>query len=184
MASSGSDSTRLWDTDRTGSPFCLVASVTAATASSARNVSCTVADTLRPSWKRLVAATLWISKTVRGAFPVNMPFPVLHVPLDLFVPRAWDQLGTRWTDGPSGPSLRCAGNTAAAAFNAVLGNLLGVVATPALLLLLVGQRLEMAPSLLATFKKLGVKVREVDGAGVSLVGIFAAVLLPAWSGGA
>lgn len=53
-----------------------------------------------------------------------------------------------------------AGNTAAAAFNAVLGNLLGVVVTPALLVLLVGRRLDMAPSLLATFKKLGIKVRE------------------------
>ncbi len=51
-----------------------------------------------------------------------------------------------------------AGNTAAAAFNAVLGNLLGVVVTPALLLLIVGRRLDMAPSLLATFKKLGIKV--------------------------
>ncbi|CAM9794171.1 unnamed protein product [Ectocarpus sp. 8 AP-2014] len=50
------------------------------------------------------------------------------------------------------------GNTAAAAFNAVLGNLLGVVITPALLLLLLGRRLDMAPSLLATFKKLGIKV--------------------------
>ncbi|CAM9509335.1 unnamed protein product, partial [Sphacelaria rigidula] len=50
------------------------------------------------------------------------------------------------------------GNTAVAAFNAVLGNLLGVVVTPALLLLLVGKRLDMAPSLLATFQKLGVKV--------------------------
>ncbi|CAN0101123.1 unnamed protein product, partial [Laminaria digitata] len=50
------------------------------------------------------------------------------------------------------------GNTAAAAFNAVLGNLLGVIVTPALLLLLIGRRLDMAPSLLATFRKLGVKV--------------------------
>ena len=50
------------------------------------------------------------------------------------------------------------GNTAAAAFNAVLGNLLGVVVTPALLLLVLGRRLDMAPSLLATFKKLGIKV--------------------------
>eukprot|EP00752_Nemacystus_decipiens_P003115 g2885.t1 len=50
------------------------------------------------------------------------------------------------------------GNTAAAAFNAVLGNLLGVVVTPALLLLFLGRRLDMAPSLLATFKKLGIKV--------------------------
>lgn len=52
------------------------------------------------------------------------------------------------------------GNTAAAAFNAVLGNLLGVIVTPALLLLLIGRRLDMAPSLLATFRKLGVKVRH------------------------
>ncbi|CAM9150685.1 unnamed protein product [Scytosiphon promiscuus] len=50
------------------------------------------------------------------------------------------------------------GNTAAAAFNAVLGNLLGVVVTPALLLMLLGRRLDMAPSLLTTFKKLGIKV--------------------------
>lgn len=56
-----------------------------------------------------------------------------------------------------------AGNTAAAAFNAVLGNLLGVVVTPALLLLILGRRLDMAPSLLATFKKLGIKVREFSG---------------------
>lgn len=53
---------------------------------------------------------------------------------------------------------RPTGNTAAAAFNAVLGNLLGVVVTPALLLLFLGRRLDMAPSLLATFKKLGIKV--------------------------
>lgn len=52
------------------------------------------------------------------------------------------------------------GNTAAAAFNAVLGNLLGVIVTPALLLLLIGRRLDMNPSLLATFRKLGVKVRR------------------------
>ncbi|CAM9247825.1 unnamed protein product, partial [Hapterophycus canaliculatus] len=50
------------------------------------------------------------------------------------------------------------GNTAAAAFNAVLGNLLGVVVTPALLLMLLGRRLDMAPSLLTTFKRLGIKV--------------------------
>lgn len=59
-------------------------------------------------------------------------------------------------------AYRFAGNTAAAAFNAVLGNLLGVVVTPALLLLLLGRRLDMAPSLLATFKKLGIKVRVCD----------------------
>lgn len=55
---------------------------------------------------------------------------------------------------------RCtsSGNSAAAAFNAVLGNLLGVIVTPALLLLLVGKSLDMAPSLLATFQKLGIKV--------------------------
>eukprot|EP00903_Cladosiphon_okamuranus_P017560 g16174.t1 len=50
------------------------------------------------------------------------------------------------------------GNTAAAAFNAVLGNLLGVAITPAILLLLLGRRLDMPLSLLATFKKLGIKV--------------------------
>eukprot|EP00904_Undaria_pinnatifida_P013312 jgi/Undpi1/9110/HiC_scaffold_26.g11568.m1 len=50
------------------------------------------------------------------------------------------------------------GNTAAAAFNAVLGNLLGVVVTPALLLLLIGRRLDMTPSLVAAFRKLGIKV--------------------------
>ncbi|CAN0335765.1 unnamed protein product, partial [Discosporangium mesarthrocarpum] len=50
------------------------------------------------------------------------------------------------------------GNAAAAAFNAVLGNLLGLVLTPLLILMLMGQRSETSPKLLGTLNKLGLKV--------------------------